>query len=111
MNTTIQNNGRPILPQPATTQGGTAASGAPGHAGESAGVAAKAGDRVELTDSARALQEAAKTTDGAAIDTQRVEKIRQALADGSYKVDPARIADRMLSLDAQLGATKGSSQP
>ncbi|ULU27328.1 flagellar biosynthesis anti-sigma factor FlgM [Dyella terrae] len=57
---------------------------------------------MQLTDSARALQEAARTTDGATMDTKKVDQIRQALANGTYKVDAGRIADRMMSLDNQL---------
>jgi len=31
--------------------------------------------------------------------------VRQALADGSYKVDAGRIADRMIAMERQLGDT------
>ncbi|KZC18147.1 flagellar biosynthesis anti-sigma factor FlgM [Rhodanobacter sp. FW510-R12] len=104
MNTTISNNGLPKFPQaanspgngPATPAGAPAAPGVP---------AAKVDDQLKLTDSALALQQAARTNDSAAIDPQRVERVRQALADGSYKIDAGRIADRMISLEQQLGGT------
>ncbi|PWK83106.1 flagellar biosynthesis anti-sigma factor FlgM [Fulvimonas soli] len=112
MNTTIQNNGLPKLPQAPAGQGNAPAQQGNAAVGGSDGTggAARTDDRVKLTDSARALQEAARTGDAAAIDSQKVEKIRQALADGSYQVNPARIADGMLALDAQLGGAKGTDK-
>jgi negative regulator of flagellin synthesis FlgM len=103
MNTTISNNGLPKLPQPATGQGSSATQG-PSSTTSSDAAAGSTGttDRVQLTDSARALQEAARTNDGATMDTKKVDQIRQALANGTYKVDAGRIADRMMSLENQL---------
>jgi len=34
-----------------------------------------------------------------------VERVRQALANGSYQINPGRIADNMLSLERQIGGT------
>lgn len=102
MNTTISNNGLPMLPQPPSGQG-SATQNATGTTGTEAASGATGGDdRVQLTDSAKAMQEAARTHSGAEVDTKKVEQLRQALANGSYKVDPSRIADRMLSLESQL---------
>ena len=53
---------------------------------------------------------AARTGDAAAIDSKRVETIRATLADGSYRIDPAGIADRMLALDAQIGGTTATGK-
>ncbi|WP_426662751.1 flagellar biosynthesis anti-sigma factor FlgM [Rhodanobacter aciditrophus] len=103
MNTTISNNGLPKL-QPAAGQPGS------GTTAESAGTAgagtpaAKADDQLRLTDSAKALQQAARA-DAAAVDPRRVERVRQALADGSYKIDAGRVADRMIAMERQLGGT------
>ena len=103
MNTTISNNGLPKLPQPATGQGSSSTQGASGTTtSDAAAGSTGTTDRVQLTDSARALQEAARTNDGATMDTKKVEQIRQALANGTYKVDAGRIADRMMSLENQL---------
>lgn len=110
MNTTITNNGLPKLPQPAAGQGSGASQGTAAAGGDAVGSAAKSDDRVRLTDSARALQDAARTGDAAAIDSKRVETIRAALADGSYRIDPAGIADRMLALDAQIGGTTATGK-
>jgi negative regulator of flagellin synthesis FlgM len=39
-----------------------------------------------------------------AVDTARVQSIRQALEAGTYKIDAQVIADRMIDLERQLGA-------
>lgn len=103
MNTTISNNGLPKLPQPPSGQGSNATQG-PTSTTSSDAAAGSTGtnDRVQLTDSARALQEAARTNSGATMDTKKVEQIRQSLANGTYKVDAGRIADRMMALENQM---------
>jgi negative regulator of flagellin synthesis FlgM len=104
MNTTIPNNGLPKFAQTTGSSGNGPAATASGPADATA-AAPKAGDQLKLTDSALALQEAARTGDSSAIDAPRVERLRQALADGSYTIDANRIADRMLALEQQLGGT------
>ena len=102
MNTTISNNGLPMLPQAPSGQGSTTQN-ATGSTGSDAVAGSKgADDRVQLTDSARALHEASRTGSGATVDTKKVEQVRQALANGTYKIDPSRIADRMMSLENQI---------
>jgi len=104
MNTTISNNGLPKFPQASNGPGNGSATAANSPAGSTA-AAPKADDQLKLTDSALALQEAARPGDAAAVDPQRVEQVRKALADGSYKIDAGRIADRMLAFEQQLGGT------
>jgi negative regulator of flagellin synthesis FlgM len=104
MTTSIQNNGLPNFPA-ATSGTGNASGSAPAAVDNPAAVPPKADDQLKLTDSALALQEAARLDTSSAIDSKRVEQIRQALADGSYQVDAGRIADRMLTLERQLGST------
>lgn len=102
MTTSIQNNGLPNFPQ-APGNAGNASGSAPAAASNSPGVTPNADDQVKLTDSARALQEAARLDTSSIIDTKRVEQIRQSLADGSYQINADKIADRMLSLEQQIG--------
>lgn len=101
MNTTITSNGLPALPQPQSGQSGTAqqntASGS-----TAATPATSGGDSVKLTESARSLQDIARAGNGNEVDTKRVEQIRQSLANGSYRIDPGHIADRLVSLESQL---------
>ncbi|RRN55385.1 flagellar biosynthesis anti-sigma factor FlgM [Pseudoxanthomonas sp. SGNA-20] len=66
--------------------------------------ATRAGDSLRLTGEAASLQalqrELAVTP---AVDAARVAEVRQALESGSYRIDPAKIADRMLEMDRLLG--------
>ena len=104
MNTTIPNNGLPKFTQ-ATSSSGNGPATATIAAG-SAATTPNADDQVKLTDSARALQEASRAKDTTApIDAQRVDQVRQALAAGSYQINPGNIADRMLALEHQIGGT------
>ncbi|MDH5632686.1 MAG: flagellar biosynthesis anti-sigma factor FlgM [Gammaproteobacteria bacterium] len=60
-------------------------------------------DTLSLTEAASQLQRLAKQAEATpVVDTQKVESIRQAIADGSYDINPARIAERLLSLEAAL---------
>ena len=40
------------------------------------------------------------------VNEAKVARIRQAIEDGSYQVVPERIADKMLRMDRELGATQ-----
>lgn len=102
MNTTISNNGLPKFPQASNAPGSGSATTTAAAAGTTT-ASPKSDDQLKLTDSALALQEAARPGDTAAVDPQRVEQVRKALADGSYKVDAGNIADRMLAFEQQLG--------
>lgn len=105
MNTTISNNGLPLLPQAPGSQTNSSASSTGGTASDAPASVPAKDDSVRLTDSARALQDAAKVDGNAAVDTKRVEQIRKAIAEGSYQVNPAAIADKMIALDAQIAGT------
>jgi negative regulator of flagellin synthesis FlgM len=105
MNTTITSKGLPALAQPQSGQVGGSASGGANQAagsGETTAAPAVGGDRVQLTESARALHQAARGDSSSSFDAKRVEQIRQALADGSYRVNPGKIADGLISLEGQL---------
>lgn len=53
-------------------------------------------DSLQLTPSARVLGESATE---APVDAHRVLKLRQAIADGSYRVDADRIAGKLLHIE------------
>jgi negative regulator of flagellin synthesis FlgM len=85
----------PTRQKPATEQG----HGAPG---QSAPVH-REGDSVNLTDSAQRLSELVTRLSAAdPVDQNRVEAVRQAIADGSYQVDAGRTAERLLTFDRML---------
>ncbi|HEX7817113.1 flagellar biosynthesis anti-sigma factor FlgM [Dyella sp.] len=101
MNTTITSNGLPVLPQAQSSQNGASAQDA-SSANAKPAASAPATDSVKLTDSARALTQAAQADKSSEVNQQKVDQIRTALANGSYKPDPARIADRLISLNNQI---------
>lgn len=58
---------------------------------------ARVHDEVKLTgDSARMRELEARLAELAVTDPQRIEAIRQAIADGSFKVDEEAVADAMI---------------
>lgn len=65
--------------------------------------ASQTGDHVTLTTSARSLQ---KLSDAVAqapvVNSAKVSSIKQALANGSYQIDSASVADKMIQFENGL---------
>ncbi|HEY5803455.1 MAG TPA: flagellar biosynthesis anti-sigma factor FlgM [Lysobacter sp.] len=82
----------------ATTRAGTSA-----ERSEAIG-ATTATDSVRLTGEAEGLQALERQLGNgpASIDIARVNAVRSAIADGSYRIDAQAIASRMIDLDQQL---------
>lgn len=106
MNTTITSNGLPLPPQSKSSQssGAQQGSAAPDSASTAAGSAGSSSDSVKLTASAQSLHDIAKAGAVPEVNTHRVEQIRQALANGTYQINPGHIADRLMSLEGQLSS-------
>lgn len=69
-----------------------------------AGSSAASETDVHLTDASRQIAAVAQSLkELPAIDDLRVSVVRQRLAAGEYKVDPQKIADRLLGLERDLG--------
>ncbi len=61
---------------------------------------ADSNDSVQLSQAARVMTELeAKVISSTDVDTAKVERLQQAVADGSYNIDPEKIADKMLGSD------------
>ena len=61
-------------------------------------------DTVRLSDEAMAVQSGREAIAGLPeVNLQRVEAIKAALADGSYRIDELVIADKLLDFDRLLG--------
>lgn len=65
-------------------------------------VAGSVGESVQLSPEAQRLQQASEKLSGQpSVDQERVAKLRQAIADGSYKVDSQRVASKLLAFETQ----------
>jgi negative regulator of flagellin synthesis FlgM len=63
-------------------------------------VSAPGADSVDLTDGARQMQDLQATVASTpVVDANRVAALREAIANGSYRIDPQRIADGLLAQD------------
>lgn len=63
----------------------------------------KASDSVSLTPSAQLLRDAeSRVANEPVVNAQRVGAVRESIADGSFNIDPARIADRMMGMEQAL---------
>lgn len=61
------------------------------------------GDTVSLTDTATRLRSLENTLATLpVVDSQRVEDIQQALAEGRFEIDPERIAAKMMSFEGEI---------
>jgi len=60
-------------------------------------------DSVHITDSAHQLASLQQAVNAVPeIDAQRVDALQQAIEGGTYRADPARIADKLLQLEGEL---------
>ncbi len=67
------------------------------------GISSSSSDRVSLTGEARQLRELEATlASQPVVDSQRVAAVRNAIDDGTFKIDPQRIADKLMSLEEAL---------
>ena len=86
---------------------GTQRGGNPTHtekAPEKPSAPSQAADQVSLTPAAQQLRHLEKQiADQPVVDTQKVSAVKEALANGSFEINPARIAEKMMSLERALG--------
>ena len=60
-------------------------------------------DTVSLTDTAARLAELDRALANVpVVDAQRVEEVKQAISEGRYQIDPAKVADKLLSFETAL---------
>lgn len=65
---------------------------------------AQSNDKVSLTNTAQHLRSLADQVGKMpAIDTQRVQAIKHALATGTYEVNPTHVANKMIAFERSLG--------
>lgn len=97
--------GAATSPRPVEAGSTAAALGVRAGGERSAPIAAlPAADSLRLTGEATGLQALARELGAApaGIDLERVDAVRAALADGSYRIDPQAIAGRMIDLESAM---------
>lgn len=63
--------------------------------------------RVSLTSDAKTLASLEKAVqDAPVVDSARVQSVQKAIADGSYQVDPAAVADRLVRMESLLASAQ-----
>jgi len=93
-------DGRPVTAGSGRAVARTAGSASSGTSAEGASAA---GD-VHITDSANKLASLEQMVrDMPAVDSARVEQVRNSLADGSYTVQAGHIADQLIQVERSLG--------
>jgi negative regulator of flagellin synthesis FlgM len=77
-------------------------SGDASRSSSSSGAASSAGD-THITDSARKLADLEQTIQALpAVDNSRVAEVSSSIQNGTYKINPERIADKLLQSDEDL---------
>lgn len=101
----IRNTGRP--PQEAIDASKAQASttaGKPGATGAANPQPPASGDQLKLSDKASQLKALeAEIASLPVVDTQRVQDVQRTLATGSFEIQPARVANKLLTFEAGLG--------
>jgi negative regulator of flagellin synthesis FlgM len=59
-------------------------------------------DSVSLTQSAQQLSQVQKKGSEAPVDQEKVDKLKKAIADGEYKVNPDVLAQKIAKLESQI---------
>jgi negative regulator of flagellin synthesis FlgM len=91
----------PLLPLKGSNGNGAVADKPPGDAKPVPG--AQTGDQVTLTDSARQLQKIeAAVAKAPVVDAAKVASVKQAVQNGTYQIDPSRVADKLLQYERGL---------
>jgi negative regulator of flagellin synthesis FlgM len=90
----------------APVKGSNSSAVAPEKQGEAAGAnaaATQSTDQVTLTSSARSLQKIEETiAQTPVVNSSKVAAVKQAISSGTYKIDSAKVADKLLQFERGL---------
>ena len=96
------NNGRAGNTQTASRADAESIRQAPPTAASAPAPVNKAGEPVQLSSDAQQLQKATnKLNDLPSVDKERVARLKQAVSDGSYRVDSQRVASKLLDFESR----------
>ena len=86
----------------ASQEAGSATQTASAKSPEQTSASAPSGESVHLSQEAQQLQKISDSLrDQPAVDKNRVAELKQAIAEGSYKVDSDRVASKLLNMEAE----------
>ncbi|MGS2720382.1 flagellar biosynthesis anti-sigma factor FlgM [Paraglaciecola aestuariivivens] len=63
-------------------------------------------DSVSLTSSAQQLSQVQKKASEAPVNQEKVERLKKAIANGEYKINPDSLAQKMATLEAEIFGSK-----
>ena len=93
----------PLAPLKGSNSGGVVADKAQGDSSAAPASTSQTGDHVTLTDSARSLQKLSEAiAQSPAVNAAKVASIKQAVNNGTYKIDSGRVADKLLQFESGL---------
>ena len=96
------NSAPPLTGSTRSQEAGSATQAAPAKTPEQTVASAPSGESLHLSQEAQQLQKISDSLrDQPAVDKNRVAELKQAIADGSYKVDSNRVAGKLLNMEAQ----------
>ncbi|HOP15788.1 MAG: flagellar biosynthesis anti-sigma factor FlgM [Gammaproteobacteria bacterium] len=97
------NSGRPPHEAAEASKSQATANSNQPRAGSAAKGQTAGGDQLKLSNQAAQLQALeAEIANLPVVDTQRVQDVQRTLATGSFQVEPARVADKVLTFEAGL---------
>jgi negative regulator of flagellin synthesis FlgM len=93
----------PVGPVKGSNSTGVVADKPQGEASGAGAAKPQTGDTVTLTDSARSLQQIEEAVAKApVVDASKVAAVKQAISSGTYQIDAARVADKLLNFERGL---------
>jgi negative regulator of flagellin synthesis FlgM len=93
----------PVAPLKGSNSSGAVADKSQGEGSATPAAPSQTGDHVTLTDSARSLQKIEQAVAQApVVNTAKVAAVKQAVNNGTYKVDAGRVADKILQFESGL---------
>lgn len=93
----------PVAPLKGSNSSGAVADKSQGERSAATASSSQTGDHVTLTDSARSLQKIEQAVAQApVVNTAKVAAVKQAVNNGTYKIDAGRVADKILQFESGL---------